>query len=411
MATTRNANRAPARPVSRWHDDGARLAAGVALAVGCMGPGGAQPTQPTQPPQSPQSPQSSQSASAAAPAAARAPATVVQGTLVPPGTQRSAPARTAVPAIGCLISPNRSADIGSPVTGIIESIAVDVGDSVRHGQVLVTLRSEVESAGERAAQARWRVDAEVRAAEASLELARQRYARSSELLAQGFLSPLAVEQSLTELRVAEQKLAQGNSQRDVLATDLEVVRAQVSQRVVRAPFAGTIVERFRQPGERVEDRPLLRLVSLDPLRVDLLVPASRFGHYTAGDRLQLQPELAGVRPVAAEITHVDRVIDAASNTFRVRLSLPNPQQRLPAGARCTVDEAPLARDASPARPSARAPAPATSAPPSAAQAPSPRAAKAPSPSEAQAPSPSAAQAPTVAPAALPSAPPGQRPVG
>jgi multidrug efflux pump subunit AcrA (membrane-fusion protein) len=42
--------------------------------------------------------------------------------------------------------------------------------------------------------------------------------------------------------------------------------------------------------------------------------------------------------VAAQVTHVDRVIDAASNTFRVRLSLPNPQQRLPAGARCTLVE-------------------------------------------------------------------------
>jgi RND family efflux transporter MFP subunit len=311
------------RPQAAGRERGAwRLAAGIVL-LGCgLSAAQAQST-----------------ASAAAPASARAPAAVIHGTLVPPGTPRSStPARTAAPAIGCLIGPNRSADIGSPVTGIIDSIAVDVGDSVRAGQVLVTLRSEVESAGERAAQARWRVDAEVRAAEASLELARQRYARSSELQSQGFLSPLAVEQSLAELRVAEQKLAQSNSQRDVLATDLEVVRAQVNQRVVRAPFAGTIVERFRQPGERVEDRPLLRLVSLDPLRVDLLVPASRFGQYAPGDRLQLQPELAGVKPVAAEITHVDRIIDAASNTFRVRLSLPNPQQRLPAGARCTLVE-------------------------------------------------------------------------
>jgi RND family efflux transporter MFP subunit len=211
---------------------------------------------------------------------------------------------------------------------------------VRQGQTLVTLRSEVESAGERAAHARWSVDAEVRASEASLELARQRYQRARDLQAQGFFSPQAVEQALTEMRLAEQKLKQSTSQREVLATDLEVVRAQVNQRVVRAPFAGTIVERYRQPGERVEDRPLLRLVSLDPLRVDLLIPATRFGQYAAGDRMLLQPELAGVKPVAAQVTHVDRVIDAASNTFRVRLSLPNPQQRLPAGVRCSLVESP-----------------------------------------------------------------------
>jgi multidrug efflux pump subunit AcrA (membrane-fusion protein) len=183
-----------------------------------------------------------------------------------------------------LISPNRVADIGSPVTGVIEEVAVDVGDTVREGQRLVALRSEVESAGERAARARWSPEAEVRAAEASLELAQQRHVRSRELLEQGFISPLAVEQSHTELRLAEQKLVQSRSQRAVLANDLEVVRAQVNQRVVRAPF--------------------------------------------------------GVKPVAAQVTHVDRVIDAASNTFRVRLSLPNPKQRLPAGVRCSLVENP-----------------------------------------------------------------------
>ena len=281
----------------------------------------------------------SQAQPSAEAAPAKAPPTVMQGTLSAPG-RGSTPPRAVAPTVGCLISPNRVADIGSPVTGVIEEVAVDVGDTVREGQRLVALRSEVEAAGERAARARWSIEAEVRAAEASLELAQQRHARSRELLEQGFISPLAVEQSHTELRLAEQKLVQSRSQREVLATDLEVVRAQVNQRVVRAPFAGTIVERYRQPGERVEDRPLLRLVSLDPLRVDLLVPATRFGQYAVGDRLQLQPELAGVKPVAAQVTHVDRVIDAASNTFRVRLSLPNPQQRLPAGARCTLVESP-----------------------------------------------------------------------
>jgi RND family efflux transporter MFP subunit len=283
-------------------------------------------------------------------APAKGPASVIQGTLVPPGQARQAPAKPAAPTIGCLISPNRIADIGSPVTGIVERITVDVGDMVRQGQPLVALRSEVENAGERAAHARWSVDAEVRASEASLELARQRYQRARDLQAQGFFSPQAVEQALTEMRLAEQKLKQSTSQREVLATDLEVVRAQVNQRVVRAPFSGTIVERFRQPGERVEDRPLLRLASLDPLRVDLLVPAARFGQYAVGDRLQLQPELAGVKPVTAEVTHVDRVIDGASNTFRVRLSLPNPQQRLPAGARCTLDDAAAAALREGARP-------------------------------------------------------------
>lgn len=38
----------------------------------------------------------------------------------------------------------------------------------------------------------------------------------------------------------------------------------------------------------------------------------------------------------AEVITVDPVVDAASGTFGVRLALPNPDDRLPAGLRCTV---------------------------------------------------------------------------
>ncbi len=279
-------------------------------------------------------------ASAGAVTTSSAAPTQVQGTLAGPASK--AVAKAAVNTVGCLIGPMRVADVGSPVTGIIERMAVDVGDSVKAGQPMVMLRADVEVAGERAAHARWAQEADVRAAEANLQLARQRATRAVELQGDGFVSSQAVEQARTEQQVAEQRLAQSRGQRQVLATDLEVVKAQVGQRTVRAPFDGVVLERFRHPGERVEDRPVLRVATLDPLRVDLVVPATRFGQYTLHDRVSVVPELPGAQVVNAEVTHVDRVIDAASNTYRVRLSLPNPGHRLPAGARCTVDSTAVA---------------------------------------------------------------------
>ena len=237
------------------------------------------------------------------------------------------------------------ADIGSPVTGIVGQIYVDIGDSVRQGQPLVVLRSEVEAAGERSAKTRWGIDADIRSAQASLQLANQRFTRASDLLSEGFVSPQAVEQARAEQEVAVQRVAQSKGQREVLATDLNVVRAQVDQRTVRAPFDGVITERFRHPGERVEDRPVLRLATLNPLRVDLVVPAARFGQFKLGDQIAVQPELPGVPAANAAVTHVDRMIDAASNTYRVRLSLANPGNKLPGGARCSVDSATLASTA------------------------------------------------------------------
>jgi membrane fusion protein, heavy metal efflux system len=299
-------------------------------------------------------------AAAAASTAGNGAAVSVQGTLVPPGQARS-PARPALqPTLGCLISPLRVADIGSPVTGVVSQVHVDVGDAVRRTQVLVTLRNDVEMAGEQAAHQRWSLEADLRAAESQLVLARQRHSRATELLSEGFVSPQAVEQARAEMQVAEQRVAQSSGQRDVLARDLGVARAQVEQRIVRAPFDGVVVERWRHPGERVEERPMLRVATLDPLRVDLVVPASRFGQYTMNEAVTIRPDLPGAIPVAATVTHVDRVIDAASNTYRVRLNLPNPGHRLPAGARCALDGG--AAQAAQATPAAAAPRAAPNAP-------------------------------------------------
>ena len=56
-----------------------------------------------------------------------------------------------------------------------------------------------------------------------------------------------------------------------------------------------------------------------------------------GEAAGVQPEVPGLGVKQAVVTQVDRVIDAASNTFRVRLALPNGDGRVPAGARCKVD--------------------------------------------------------------------------
>jgi RND family efflux transporter MFP subunit len=239
--------------------------------------------------------------------------------------------------VGCLIGPERVADIGTAVTGVVAKMLVDRGDDIRKGAPLIVLESEIEQAGLKAAKARSAIDADVRAAEANLELASQKYKRAASLVDEGFVTPQAVEQARAERDVAVQKLAQARGQRVVQEQELGVVRAQLGQRTLYAPFDGVVAERFVNAGERAEDKPLLRVAMLDPLRVELVMPASRWGSVRSGEHIGVLPELPGASTLLARVTHVDRIIDAASNTFRVRLSLPNPGHRVPAGARCKVD--------------------------------------------------------------------------
>jgi RND family efflux transporter MFP subunit len=273
------------------------------------------------------------------------------------------PMRTARMPVGCMISPKRIADIGASVVGVARVVHVDVGDDVRKGQSLVQLSADVENASVQAAEARSDVDADIRAAEANLELARQRHARARELLAQGFVSSQASDQAAAELKVAGERVAQARGQQRVTTREAGIARAQLGQRTLKSPFGGVVVERFVNAGERVEDKPVLRIAQLDPLRVEIIVPAARWGSLHAKDELAVQPELPGVGPVMARVVHVDRLIDPASNTFRVRLDLPNKDHALPGGARCKV-ELPEAADApaAVARKAAADAAPAATAP-------------------------------------------------
>ena len=237
-------------------------------------------------------------------------------------------------AVGCLIEPDRIADVGSQVVGVVQQLHVERGDNVAANQTLVTLRGDIERANVTVADTRSRVDAEILAAKASLELAEQKVRRAEALVGQNFVSPQAVDQARGEAEVARQKLKQVDSQQQIWIQERKVAEAQLAMRTVRSPFAGVVVERFVNQGERVEERPMLRVAVINPLRVELLVPSALFGRLAKGDAVPVLPELPGAETVTATVRHVDRVLDAASNSFRVRLSLPNPNNKMPAGLRC-----------------------------------------------------------------------------
>lgn len=269
------------------------------------------------------------------------------------GSALAATAKSSTPKpLGCLIEPDRVADVGSQVVGLVDRLLVDRGDSVVAGQSLLTLKSELELANVSVAERRAGVDAEIRSARASLLLAEQKMRRAESLAAVNFVSTQAVEQAAAELELANQKLVQTRAQQAISAGERRIAEAQLALRTVRSPFDGVVVERFINVGERVEEKPVMRVAVTDPLRVELMVPSAQYGVVKLGDQLRIHPELPGVEPVFATVSQVDRVFDAASNSFRVRLTLPNPQNRLPAGLRCKADmpvaaetPAPVASDA------------------------------------------------------------------
>jgi hypothetical protein len=102
--------------------------------------------------------------------------------------------------VGCLLTPIRVADVGTPAAGVIDSVEVDRGDPVRAGQVLARLRSDTERASLGSAQTRADADATIGAAKAAAALAHSKLERAENLFREQFISSLALDQARAETR-------------------------------------------------------------------------------------------------------------------------------------------------------------------------------------------------------------------
>lgn len=266
-----------------------------------------------------------------------------------------------VPDQDCVIEPNTVVDLASAVEGIVQTVEVARGDVVERNQVLVTLDSGVERAAVDYARARAEASAQVRAGEANASFAQRRASRVGVLYEQKVVSSDQMDEAATQTRLTRAQAEQAAENQKLAQLELRQAQENLARHVIRSPIRGVVVQDYLSPGESVKDKPILRLAEIDPLRVEVIVPVAYFGAIVPGQSATVLPEAPREGSVAAKVTIVDRVADAASGTFRVRLRLPNADYSLPSGLKCRVQfgAAPPA-GASPPAP-APAPRPATPA--------------------------------------------------
>jgi RND family efflux transporter MFP subunit len=259
-----------------------------------------------------------------------------------------------------VIEPTETAEVAASASGVLASVRVERGTRVKRGQVVATLHADVERAAVDAAWAKASAESEVNALAAARDMAKLKLRRMHTLSTLEFGGRLELENASAEFEIADHRLQQAREALEVARREHELARRQLEQRQVRSPIDGIVADRLLNPGERVDGRPILRVLALDRLRVEVVVPASRFGRIREGMAATVRADGIEGPEVGARVAQVDRFVDAASGTFRARLDVPNGGGALPAGVRCQVafDDSgalPLRPASAPAVPKADAP--------------------------------------------------------
>ncbi len=236
----------------------------------------------------------------------------------------------------CLILPQTVVDVSTREDGILQELLVNRGDLVVEGQVIAHLHRDVARATVELSQARAGLKAEIQELRETLAFARREKDRIDKLSNAKAISDTEKDRATTDATRAELRLQQALERRKI--AHLELTRAQriLENRTVRSPMDGVVVERMMSPGESAENRPIVKIAKVDPLHVEIIVPVDYFGAIRVGMQAEVTPRYPGSSVQSATVTVVDSVVDAASDTFGVRLLLPNPNHEIPGGIRCGI---------------------------------------------------------------------------
>jgi len=214
-------------------------------------------------------------------------------------------------SLGCMLQPSKMVEISSPVPGVLEQVSVRRGDLVETGNLLFQLKAGVEKAA-------------VELARVKSEFAQRKAERNMDLYVDDLLSIHERDEIETELLLSKMELM--------------LKQQELALRSVASPIDGVVVDRLQDEGEYVNVNPVIRLATLDPLYIDLLLPAEYFGKIAVGQKLLIRAAPAMGKARKAKVITVDPLIDPASGTFRVQLVMTNPGNRIPAGLRCSAQK-------------------------------------------------------------------------
>ncbi|MCA8926643.1 MAG: efflux RND transporter periplasmic adaptor subunit [Alphaproteobacteria bacterium] len=246
------------------------------------------------------------------------------------------PARSA--EVDCLMEPNEVVELSSAVSGLLTEVKVRRGDRVEAGQLIARLDSKVEASTVELLDLRANSTSVIDAQRKQLDMVEKRYNRIATLRNRGVASVSDLDQVEGERIASQSLLAQAELNRDLAIKELARAKAALGQREIFSPISGVVALRNLTEGEYVnQDNYVVRIVQLDPLKIEAFVPISLFGKVKAGDTAIVHPAAPIEGAYKARVITVDRVFDAASGTFVVLLEIPNPDDRLPAGHRCRLE--------------------------------------------------------------------------
>lgn len=207
-------------------------------------------------------------------------------------------------AVGTLVAAH-AVTVGAELPGTVRAIGFESGAKVAKGAMLVKLDTSTE-------------EAQLAAAVADAELARQNLERARELRRAASNSPADLDAAEARAKQTEATVAS--------------LRATIAKKTIRAPFDGRVGIRQVEVGQVVSPgTPLASLQSVHPIHAEFWLPQQALAEVKLGQRAGLRTDIFPGATWEGRLTTINTEVDVATRNVRVRATFPNADGRLRPG--------------------------------------------------------------------------------
>lgn len=235
-----------------------------------------------------------------------------------------------------ITQPSRQSKVSFLITGKVAEVPVRVGQQVQAGDTLIQLDDSVERKTLEYLEMEANSTLGIEASQKELENARVTLERVENMFKQNVANEAELLEARLGVDIAEIRLRKATEDLELKKIERDKQAEQVRQMRITSPIDGEVAQIDISEGEIVDPRqPACWVVSNDPLWVEFTIPAAQAAALGSVTTLNVR-YLDETESTPAQVLFLAPVVDAASDMRRVRLELPNDQQR-PSGLQMIVE--------------------------------------------------------------------------